>query len=212
LDLLQIIEALMDITRRNALKIISATPVAAGIGLADATADQAHQPHGKPTATPAPGRKAAYKPKFFTAHEWATVGLLANIIIPKDERSGSAGDAGAPEFIDFMMTDRPEWQVPIRGGLRWLDAESNSRFAKAFKDLAASDQAALLDDIAYPMTAKPEFSHGVAFFSRFRDLVATGFFTSRMGIDDLQYKGNVPNPMWEGCPDDCYTHLGVTKA
>ena len=200
----------MDITRRNALKIISATPVAAGIGLADATAEQAHQQHGT-ARKPVAGRKAAYKPKFFDAHEWATVSLLASIVIPKDERSGSAGDAGTPEFIDFMMTDRPDLQVPIRGGLRWLDAESRSRFGKAFKDLAAAEQTAVLDDIAYPMKARPEFSHGVAFFTRFRDLVATGFFTSRMGIDDLQYKGNVPNPMWDGCPDNCYTHLGVTK-
>ena len=202
----------MDITRRNALKIISATPVAAGIGLTDAEAQTPHQQHGKPAARPAAGRRGAYKPVFFTAHEWATVGLLANIIIPKDERSGSAGDAGTPQFIDFMMTDRPELQVPIRGGLRWLDAESNARFGKAFKDAAATEQTAIIDDIAYPMKASPEFSHGVAFFSRFRDLVATGFFTSRMGIDDLQYKGNVPNPGWEGCPDECYTHLGVTKA
>jgi hypothetical protein len=200
----------MNITRRNALKIIGATPVAAGIGMSDAAAAQPHREHGKPSK-PAAGRKAPYKPAFFTAHEWATVGVLANLIIPKDERSGSAGDAGAPEFIDFMMTDRPDLQVPIRGGLRWLDAESRARFDKAFKDLAAAEQTAILDDIAYPMNAKPEFSHGVAFFSRFRDLVATGFFTSRMGIDDLQYKGNVPNPMWDGCPDNCYAHLGVTK-
>jgi hypothetical protein len=138
--------------------------------------------------------------------------MLSNLIIPKDERSGSATDAGVPEFIDFMMTDRPDLQVPIRGGLRWLDAEASSRHGTAFKDLAEAERTALLDDIAYPMRAKPEFSHGVAFFSRFRDLVATGFFTSKMGIDDLKYIGNVPNPMWAGCPDECYTHLGVTKA
>jgi gluconate 2-dehydrogenase gamma chain len=202
----------MDITRRNALKIIGATPVAAGIGLTEtAEAEQAHQQHG--TAKPAAGRRAVpYKPKFFDAHEWATVALLSNLIIPKDERSGSATDAGVPEFIDFMMTDRPDLQVPIRGGLRWLDAEAGSRHGKAFKDLADAERTALLDDIAYPMRAKPEVSHGVAFFSRFRDLVATGFFTSKMGIDDLKYIGNVPNPMWDGCPNECYTHLGVTKA
>jgi gluconate 2-dehydrogenase gamma chain len=203
----------MDITRRNALKIIGATPVAAGIGLTETTeAGQAHPQHGTQTAKPAAGRRAAYKPKFFNAHEWATVGVLANIVIPKDERSGSAADAGAPEFIDFMMTDRPELQVPMRGGLGWLDAESRARFGKAFRDLAPTEQTAILDDIAYPLKAKPEFSHGVAFFSRFRDMVATGFFTSRIGIDDLEYKGNVPNPLWDGCSDAAYTHLGVTKA
>jgi hypothetical protein len=204
----------MDITRRNALKIIGATPVAAGIGLTDAAGgEQAHQQHGTPAAKPAAStRKGAYKPKFFTAHEWATVALLSSIVIPKDERSGSATDAGVPEFIDFMMMDRPEGQVPMRGGLRWLDAESNTRFGKTFIEVTDEQRTALVDDIAYPRTARPEFSHGVAFFSRFRDAVATGFFTSKMGIADLQYLGNVPNPFWDGCPEPCYTHLGVTKA
>jgi gluconate 2-dehydrogenase gamma chain len=202
----------MDITRRNALKIIGATPVVAGIGLTDASADaQAHQrpTTAKPAAAP---RKGAYKPRFFNAHEWATVAVLADIIIPKDERSGSATEAGVPEFIDFMMTDRPEGQVPMRGGLRWLDAESNTRFGKTFVEVTGEQRIALIDDIAYPRKARPEFSHGVAFFSRFRDAVATGYFTSKMGITDLRYMGNVANPMWDGCPDNCYTHLGVTKA
>ena len=203
----------MDITRRNALKIIGATPVAAGIGLTETAAagQAAHQQHGTaPKAAPA--KKGAYKPKFFSAHEWATVTLLAGIIIPKDEKSGDAVAAGAPEFIDFMMVDRPEGQVPMRGGLRWLDNESNTRFGKSFREVTDAQRAELLDDIAYPKTARPEFSHGVAFFSRVRDLVATGFWTSKMGIADLQYQGNVPNPGWNGCPDGCYTHLGVTKA
>jgi hypothetical protein len=204
----------MDITRRNALKIISVTPVAAGIGLGEAAAGQAPHPAGHPQASQrsAAARKAAYKPKFFTAHEWATVGLLANLLIPKDERSGSATDAGVPEFLDFMMIDRPAGQVPMRGGLRWLDAESHTRFGKRFVEASELQRTALLDDIAYPRTAKPEFSHGVAFFSRFRDMVATGFWSSRMGIADLQYMGNVANFGWDGCPDNCYTHLGVTKA
>ena len=187
--------------------------MAAGIGLTEATAEpEAHQ-HGTPAAgRGAAGKKGAYKPKFLTAHEWATVVLLADIVIPKDEKSGSATDAGVPEFIDFMMVDRPDGQVPMRGGLRWLDAESNTRFGKTFREATDVQRTELLDDIAYPRKAKPEFSHGVAFFSRFRDAVATGFYTSRMGIQDLQYMGNVPNPGWDGCPDNCYTHLGVTKA
>jgi gluconate 2-dehydrogenase gamma chain len=201
----------MDITRRNALKIIGATPVAAGIGLTDAEAGQAAHQHGTSARAGAAAGRGAYKPKFFTAHEWATVGLLANLIIPKDERSGNASDAGVPEFIDFMMVDRPEGQVPMRGGLRWLDAESRSRFGKTFREAADAERTAILDDIAYPRKGSPALSHGVAFFSRFRDMVATGFWTSKMGIEDLQYKCNVPNPMWDGCPDNCYAHLGVSK-
>jgi gluconate 2-dehydrogenase gamma chain len=201
----------MDITRRNALKIIGATPVAAGIGLSDAAAQAQPHQHPAPAKPAAAGRKAAYKPRFFNAHEWATVAVLADIIIPKDERSGSATEAGVPEFIDFMLIDRPDGQVPMRGGLRWLDAESNGRFGKTFIEVTDAQRTALVDDIAYPRKASPEFSHGVAFFSRFRDIVATGFFTSKIGVTDLQYIGNVPNPGWDGCPDDCYTHLGVSK-
>jgi gluconate 2-dehydrogenase gamma chain len=203
----------MDITRRNALKIISATPVAAGIGLTDAAAGEqaSHQQHGTPEGGRT-GKSVAYKPKFFNAHEWATVALLADLIIPRDEKSGSATDAKVPEFIDFMMTDRPEGQTPLLGGLRWLDAESSSRFGKTFREITDAQRIEILDDIAYPKKAKPELSHGVAFFSRFRDVVATGFFTSKIGIEDLQYMGNVANPMWDGCPDNCYSHLGVTKA
>lgn len=202
----------MDISRRNALKIIGATPVAAGFGGLAPAAAQDHGVHGGPAgqgATPAGQPAGAYTPKFFDAHEWATVVLLADIIIPKDERSGSASDAGAPEFIDFMMTDRPEYQVPMRGGLRWLDAECNRRFNKTFVDCSDAERAQVLDDIAYPRKVKPELSQGAAFFSRFRDMVATGFWTSKIGIEDLQYMGNRPVGEWNGCPDECLTHLGV---
>jgi gluconate 2-dehydrogenase gamma chain len=200
----------MDITRRNALKIIGATPVAAGLGgLGDASAEQAaHQQHATQAGQQAAERKGPYKPKFFTPHEWATVVLLADIILPKDGRSGSASEAGAPEFIDFMMIDRPDGQVPMRGGLRWLDSECNTRFGKTFLTCAEAERTQVLDDIAYPRKASAEFSHGVAFFSRFRDMVATGFWTSKIGIEDLQYMGNRPTT-WDGCPDACLTHLGV---
>ena len=199
------------IPRRQVLKALASAPMAAAaITWTDADVHAASDAAAQARQAAA-AAKAPYKPKFFTAHEWATVGLLANLIIPKDERSGNATDAGVPEFIDFMMVDRPEGQVPMRGGLRWLDAESRSRFGKTFREAADAERTAILDDIAYPRKGSPALSHGVAFFSRFRDMVATGFWTSKMGIEDLQYKGNVPNPMWDGCPDNCYAHLGVSK-
>jgi gluconate 2-dehydrogenase gamma chain len=200
----------MEITRRNALKIIGATPVAAGLGIGDASAGQALAPH-EHTAPPRAAtatRKGPYKPKFFTPHEWATVALLADIIIPKDERSGSATDAGVPEFLDFTMTDRPQMQTQMRGGLRWLDTACRKRFTKEFVDLSGPDRTAILDEIAYPMKAAPEVSQGAAFFTAFRNLVATGFFTSKIGIADLGYMGNVPT-VWNGCPQECLDHLGV---
>jgi len=200
----------MEITRRNALKIIGATPVAAGLGIAGADAAQAPAAHEHAAAqkTASAVRKGPYKPKFFTAHEWATVTMLADIIIPKDEKSGSASDAGVPEFIDFTMTDRPDMQTPMRGGLRWLDTTCRKRFNKEFIDLAAADRTAILDEIAYPKKATPEMSQGATFFTSLRNLVATGFYTSKTGIADLGYMGNVPT-VWNGCPEECFDHLGL---
>ena len=200
----------MEITRRNALKIIGATPVAAGLGIAGAEAEQApaaHE-HPAPQKTAAAARRGPYKPKFFTAHEFATVTLLADIIIPKDERSGSSSEAGVPEFIDFTMTDRPNLQTQMRGGLRWLDTTCRKRFEKEFVDLAAADRTTILDAIAYPKKAAPEMSQGAAFFTTLRNVVATGFYTSKIGIGDLGYMGNVPT-VWNGCPQECLDRLGV---
>ena len=201
----------MDITRRNALKIIGATPVAAGLGLGEAMAQQApaHPGHNPMPAAHQAVVKGPFTPKFFTAHEYATVTLLANLIIPKDDRSGSASDAGVPQFIDFTMTDREYLQTPMRGGLRWLDHQARQRFGKAFVDCADADRTAILDDIAFPKKATLDMAPGASFLSGFRDLVATGFYTSKIGIDDLQYIGNRPNPGWDGCPPECLDHLGL---
>ena len=87
---------------------------------------------------PPPGRP--FQPKFFTPHEWQTVRVLVDLIIPKDERSGSATEAGVPEFMDFMMLDQPTRQVGMRGGLAWLDVECQKRFDKLFVDCAAPNR------------------------------------------------------------------------
>ncbi len=151
-----------------------------------------------------------FVPKFFTATEFKLVRTLADIIIPKDERSGSATDAGVPEFMDFMMIDQPARQVAMRGGLAWLDVECQERFDKTFLDCAETERTAVLDDIAWPAKARPELAHGVAFFNSFRDLTASGFWTTRMGIDDLQYMGNRSVARWNGCPPEALKKLGVS--
>ncbi len=138
---------------------------------------------------------------FFTPHEMATIKVLGDIIIPKDEVSGSASDAGVPEFIEFIVKDIPDHQTPMRGGLRWLDLQAYKRYEKAFKDLAGEQQIAIVDDIAYPKKAKPELAQGVAFFTLMRNLTATGFYTSEIGGKDIGYAGNAPN-QWKGVPDD----------
>lgn len=146
---------------------------------------------------------------FFNKHEMATIAVLSNIIIPADGVSGSATDAGVPDFIEFIVKDMPHHQVPLRGGLRWLDLQSNRRFGKAFIDASASEQIALIDEIAYPQKARPDVKQGVAFFSLIRDLVATGFYTSEIGIKDLGYKGNTPN-QWNGVPDEVLKQYGLS--
>lgn len=153
--------------------------------------------------------QALMKQRFFTEHEMLTIRVLSDIIIPKDDRSGSATEAGVPEFIEFMMKDQPTHQIPMRGGLRWLDVQCLKRHEKPFVDCSEAQQFALLDDIAFPGTARPEMSQGVQFFSLLRNFVATGFFTSKMGIDDLGFMGNKPT-VWEGVPGEVLDQLGVT--
>jgi gluconate 2-dehydrogenase gamma chain len=146
-------------------------------------------------------------PKFFTDAEMATITVLGDIIIPKDEVSGSASDAKVPEFIGFIVKDMPEHQVPMRGGLRWLDLQCINRYGKAFTDCTQQQQMEMVNMIAYPKKAKPEMKQGVSFFNLMRNLTATGFYTSEIGLKDVGYMGNVPNK-WNGVPDDVLKQYG----
>jgi hypothetical protein len=138
---------------------------------------------------------------FFNEHEMATITILADIIIPKDEVSGSASEAKVPEFIEFIVKDMPSHQTPMRGGLRWLDIYASKRFGKSFKGCSAEERISIVDEIAYPKKAKPEVAQGVAFFSLMRNLTASGFYTTQIGVNDIGYKGNTPN-QWNGVPDE----------
>ncbi len=139
--------------------------------------------------------------KFFTAHEMATLGILADIIIPADEVSGSATDAKVPDFIEFMVKDRPENKIPMRGGLRWLDVECLNQYEKSFKDCSSQQQIELVDKIAYPKKVQPGYEQGVAFFTLMRNLTLSGFYSSEIGTKDVGYMGNTPN-QWNGVPED----------
>ena len=195
-------------TRRDLLKMFAAAPAAAGFAWTEAEAQEAH--HLVEAAREAAQAGGTFRPKFFKDHEYATVRVLVDLIIPRDERSGSATDAGVPEFMDFMMIDQPERQVAMRGGLAWIDLECTRRHDKAFIESTAAQQAGLLDDLSWPDRAKREHSHGVAFFTSFRDLTATGFFSSKMGVEDLQYVGNKYVREWTGCPGEALKKLGVS--
>jgi hypothetical protein len=152
--------------------------------------------------------KVKAQPNFFTEHEMATITILSDIIIPKDAVSGSATDAKVPEFIEFIVKDMPDHQVPMRGGLKWLDLHSYKKHAKAFTECSSKEQIGIVDEIAYPEKAAPALAQGVSFFNKIRDLVTTGFYTAEIGVKDLGYMGNVPN-MWAGVPDDVLKHHGL---
>ncbi|MBS1976936.1 MAG: gluconate 2-dehydrogenase subunit 3 family protein [Bacteroidetes bacterium] len=146
--------------------------------------------------------------KFFTDHELKTITILSDIIIPQDEVSGSASQAGVPAFIEFIAKDMPHHQTPLRGGMRWLDVQCLKLYGATFADCNAQQQISIVDEIAYPEKVKPGMEQGVAFFNLMRDLTAAGFFSSQIGIKDLGYAGNQPN-QWDGVPQDVLDQYGV---
>ena len=204
--------------RRDSLKALGLGTLSAGLLLEACKTDT--KKGAEETTTAAAGDKVGRQPfeverdkklhadKFFTAAEMATITVLADIIIPKDEKSGSASDAKVPDFIEFIVKDMPDHQTPMRGGLRWLDLQCLNRFGKPFTDCTKDQQIQLIDMIAYPKKAKPEMAQGVAFFNRMRDLTASGFFTSEIGVKDIGYAGNQPGK-WTGVPDDILKHYGM---
>lgn len=191
---------LLDGCRPDAAK----TPQAAEVLPANAPADET----GRQAFEIARDKKL-HAATFFTPHEMATITVLADIIIPRDEQSGSASDAKVPEFIEFIAKDIPEHQVPLRGGLRWLDVQCLTRFDQPFVECTPQQQVALVTKIAYPKRATRDMQPGVTFFNRMRDLTAAGFFSSKLGMADIGYVGNTPN-RWAGVPADVLKHYGMS--
>jgi len=199
-----------DMSRREAVQLLSVLPIAAALGLSRVDHEKAWRFVDDARSLADEG--IAFAPKFFTPAEFRTVGILADMIIPRDERSGSATDAGVPEFMDFIMTDRPNNQKWMRSGLAWIDAQSTTRLGKPFADLTVSQREQILNDIAWPARAPATMADGVTFFNRFRDLTSSGFWSSRMGVKDLRYIGSTFNPNWNGCPPEALAKLGVSYA
>ena len=202
--------AAKEMNRREAVQLLAALPFAAALSFPSAEYEKAWRFVENAQRLAAEG--IAFAPTFFTPAEFRTVGILANMIIPHDERSGSATDAGVPEFMDFMMMDRPDSQNWMRPGLAWIDAQSNTRFGKSFADATVGEREQILNDIAWPARAPATMADGVSFFSQFRDLTSSGFWSSRMGVKDLGYIGSTFNPNWNGCPPKALAKLGVTYA
>ncbi|HLY63107.1 MAG TPA: gluconate 2-dehydrogenase subunit 3 family protein [Terriglobia bacterium] len=204
-------EARGSLKRRDMLKAMTAVPAAALVSLSPAATMPAHA--APPTTTNGSAVEQAallYKRKALDEHEWQTVRILSDWIIPDDDRSGSATDAGVPEFIDDWLDFRRGRTLDIiRGGLTWLDLECNRQHHHDFADCSKEQQKQMLDRIAFPKEAAPEDSAGVAFFNEMRDLVVSGFFSSKMGVKDLPYLGNQMLTEWNGCPPEVLVKLGL---
>jgi gluconate 2-dehydrogenase gamma chain len=189
------------VSRRDLFQIIGSVPA-----LAAATAGAgAAQTHAAP--------QGGYQRKVFDEHDWHTVRVLCDLIVPADDRSGSATQAGVPEFIDDWLDFRrqedgnDDLAAQILGGVAWLDLESSRLFGKTFADTAADGQKQILDRIAWPERAKSEDKRWAAFFSKFRDLTLNGFYSSKIGIADLPYLGNTAVEEWKGCDPAVWARL-----
>jgi Gluconate 2-dehydrogenase subunit 3 len=193
--------------RRDVLKLMTSVPAAALLSLTPLASEVAQ---ATPQQPPVQNGSGSYRPKVFDPHEWKTVRVLSDLIIPADQLSGRATQAGVPEFIDdWLNLKQGGLLAEIRGGLVWLDIECNRSTGYDFADASAAQQKQILDRIAYPGKAASEDASAVAFFNSLRDLVVSGFFTSQMGIRDLPYIGNEPQSEWNGCPAPVLAKLGL---
>jgi Gluconate 2-dehydrogenase subunit 3 len=218
-----------EIGRRSALRLIGSAPIAVAFTLGANEAATAAEKAA--TAVKAAAAGKAYVPKFFNPQEWKTVRILVDMIIPKDERSGSATDAGVPEFMDYLMNDptdtdlqRERRQTAMRGGLAWINSVSEKRFGHGFAEATEAERTAILDEIAYskdeqedeaemrePRDLRVMVKHGPSFFNSFRDLTASGFWSSKMGVEDLGYMGNRFVAEWKGAPPEVLAKLGLSS-
>ena len=199
--------------RRKSLKVMVLGTVSSGLILdACKTSDKkalvkgANGAEAKDSSAGRMAEEAAHEKEvlsktFFSPHEMKTITILGDIIIPKDDVSGSASDAKVPDFIEYIVKDKPEHQNPMRGGLRWLDMQCLKRYKNVFSECNTQQQMEMVDEIAWPKKAKPEMKAGVKFFSLMRNLTATGFYTSEIGGKDVGYMGNSPT-QWNGVPAD----------
>jgi len=146
----------------------------------------------------------------FNAHEIETIGVLSTVILPSKDPHGGPIEAEVPEFIEFMGKDIPETQTILLGGLMWLDHKSNTEYGTEFKSATLEQQKAILDTICYHNMEIPLDKQAleIQFFALMRGLTMTGYYTSKVGIADLGYKGNTPN-VWDGVPQDVLEQHGV---
>jgi gluconate 2-dehydrogenase gamma chain len=209
------------IERRRILRYIGIASVASTFpGFCQWTFACSHDEHH---AAQAPSPASPYQPLFFTQDQFRLVDHLTEMIIPADDTPG-AKVAGVAEFIDFMLANRvpvanhedsrsveetlrrgTAEQVAFVGGLEWLNARSQSEYQRAFLDITAAQQTALLEELAYKSKYTPNTERGREFFRLLRHYTVVGYYTSKIGLETLGYPGlRTAWPKFPGCshPDD----------
>lgn len=190
------------VSRRDVLKSIALGSAASSVlrVIPIQAAEYAHHMIAAEKSAAAPAK--AYTPKFFPPHQYKTLQALCQSIIPPDQDSGGAIEAGAPEFIDLLTSENKDYQVALGGGLQWLDNTCSDRYGKAYLDCSAEQQKEILDLIAYRRNARsdPSLSQGIEFFSFLRNMTSDGFFSSEIGIKYLGYIGSTFLKEFPGCP------------
>ncbi|WKN41837.1 gluconate 2-dehydrogenase subunit 3 family protein [Tunicatimonas pelagia] len=202
--------------RRESMKTMLVGSLAGGLVIGCTPEEEVAEQVATPVKSDAYGRteeeklrdELLHEAEFFTEAEVGTIATLCDLILPATDKFGSATDAGVPEFIAFIAKDITEHQLPLRGGLMWLNHRAIKKFSHTFDECTPAQQTELLDEIAYPDKATPEVAQGVTFFNRMRNLTLTGYYTSKMGIEELGYQGNRPN-VWDGVPDDVLKEHGM---
>jgi gluconate 2-dehydrogenase gamma chain len=220
--------------RRDALKVLAASaglPILASIPMGESDAQQARPPATAPATTPPPQqarpaggprgdawdpdliRPKKDWPRKLTASEMTTLAALADVIIPADAKSPSASAVGAHTYInEYVSAPGDAFErdlIRVRGGVSWLNLESQKRFAKRFAALTLAQKTAICDDICFVGKAKEEFKQGAMFFSLVRNLVATAFYTTDAGMKDIGYVGNVALPKWDPPPPAVLKAVGL---
>jgi hypothetical protein len=189
------------ITRRDILKTLAIGAVGGSVlqVIPAEAAEYIHQVVRKEKAASPAGK---YAPKYFSPRQYETLTALCDAIIPKDDRSAGAVEAGAPEFVDLLTSENEHYQLRLGGGLFWLDGACADRYGNPFLDCTPQQRKEILDLIAFRKNARKDssLSQGVAFFAFLRRLTCDGYFTSRIGFTDLQYMGNTALREFPGCP------------
>jgi gluconate 2-dehydrogenase gamma chain len=187
-----------DPSRRAVLKSLSMS-VAVGSVLRVIPLQAAEHAHHMIETEKAAG---PYTPKFFDAHAYKLLQALCDVIIPPDADSGGAVEGGAPEFIDLLASENSDYQKPLKEFLTWIDAACTRKYGNAWLECDKSQQTEVLNLVAYRKNAEQDASLAwpVYNFGFLRNFVADGFFTSKIGISYLGYKGNTYLAEFQGCP------------